>query len=373
MSRLLLLLSVAALLAGSGCRDDGQKQTPTASDISTHPVYSKYEFGAEDNIIDIGVQPLFVPHNIIYETMKRDRVLRRALAEKGMEIRFHGFHKGKDINFFVGRGDLEAAIVGDMPTLIAAATSDILATSLLNQGFISIVADKPMLMEDLRAKKVAYPPGSNAHYALLSALTSAGVSPDDVILVAMDIDEILDAFVRGEIDAFSAWEPTPTIAVRSLDNASIIHRSYTVGFLYFNSSLFEKHPDAVKEVVASVVRALIWLKRNTNNLGMAASWAIEAVEDFSGEEFVLAVDDYVTIARNDILGIEALSLIPARDIEAGGYLEKELAFLLDAGTLPATTVPDAVLDKFDRSLVMDIIANKTLYGVNKFDYEDSDN
>ncbi len=368
MSRLLLLLSVVALFAVPGCQDDRQKETPAASDMSAHPVYSKYEFGVEDSIIDIGVQPLFVPMNIIHETMKRDRMLHRALAAKGMEIRFHSFHKGQDINFFVERGDLEAAIVGDMPALTAAATMDVKATSLLNQGFIYIVADKPMLMEYLRGKRVAYPAGSNAHYALLRALSSGGVSHDDVTLVAMDVNKMPGAFARGDIDAFSAWEPMPSVAVRSLDNAFVIHRSYTVGFMYFVASLYDKRPDAVRDVAASVVRALIWLKRDTLNLERAATWAIESAEDFSGKDSVLIAGDYIEIAREDILGIDSFGLIPARDLKPGGYLEKALTFLQDIGEIPASDGLDSVLDKFDRTLVLDIIANKTLYGVNKFDY-----
>ncbi|HEB02338.1 MAG TPA: hypothetical protein ENI12_03815 [Nitrospirae bacterium] len=372
MGRLLLLLALAALLAVPGCQDDRQKEMPAASDLSAHPVYSKYEFGAEDNVIDIGVQPLFVPMNIIHETMKHDRLLRRALADKGMEIRFHDFYKGQDINFFVERGDLEAAIVGDMPALTAAATMDVMATSMLSQGVISIVADKPMLIEDLRGKRVAYPAGSNAHHALLSALASAGVSPDDVTLVAMDVDKMSTAFARGDIDAFSSWEPTPSVAVRSLDKAFVIHRSYTVGFMYFVNPFYDKHPDAVRDVAASVVRALIWMRLDTRNLKRAASWAVENAEDFSGEKSILIAEDYIEIAREDMLGIESFSLIPARDLEPGGYLEMALAFLQDVGKIPATAGPNPVLDKFDRSLVQDIITNKKLYGANKFDYEDLD-
>ena len=46
MGRLLLLLALAALLVVPGCQDDRQKEMTAASDLSAHPVYSKYEFGA---------------------------------------------------------------------------------------------------------------------------------------------------------------------------------------------------------------------------------------------------------------------------------------------------------------------------------------
>ena len=136
-------------------------KTETVSDISPpdmshHPIYSKYEFGKTDNIIDIGIQPLEIPPGVISETMQRDTVLRDALSELGLKARFHPFLKGADINFFLRRGDMEVVFAGDMPTVTASTTLDVVVVTLTKMGFNSIVARDHMLLENLRGKRIAY-------------------------------------------------------------------------------------------------------------------------------------------------------------------------------------------------------------------------
>lgn len=116
-----------------------------------------------------------------------------------------------------------------MPALSAAATMDIIIPVLMQQGFISILARQPMLIRKLRGKRIGYAFGSNAHYALLSILSSAGITEDDVQLVSMDTHEMADALSQGTIDAFSAWEPTPAIARARYPDFVTIHQKLTTG------------------------------------------------------------------------------------------------------------------------------------------------
>ena len=195
----------------------GGGPVPAASvpDLSDHPVYRDYHFGKADHVIDFGTQPVWLPTCMISETMRRDVLLKKALAEQGLEIQFHSFLKGADVNYFLARGDLEVGIGGDMPALSAAANSGVHIVALTQQGFCSIVAREDMLMKELRGKRIAYAFGSNAHYALLQSLASAGLRERDVRLIPLDVTEMPDALADGTINAFSAWEPTPTIALRA--------------------------------------------------------------------------------------------------------------------------------------------------------------
>ena len=211
------------ILAG----EERTEQNPPFSepDLSNHPMYAKYEFSKEKKIINIGTQPLWVPTGLITAAMKRDIVLRSVLSEMNKEIRFYGFLKGDDVNFFLKRGDLAGGIAGYMPVISAAATFDIMVTNMVQQGFTSIVARHHMLMSELRGKPIGYAVGSNAHYSLLLALSSVGLNEKNVHLISMDVDRMPDALHAREIDAFSAWEPTPAITLLKYDNAVIIHRN----------------------------------------------------------------------------------------------------------------------------------------------------
>ena len=84
-----------------------EKQAPTVltPDLSRHPIYRTYDVSEEANVVDFGIQPLVVSCAIICEVMRRDAVLHEVLAGEGLQIRFHPFLKGADVNFFLGRGE----------------------------------------------------------------------------------------------------------------------------------------------------------------------------------------------------------------------------------------------------------------------------
>lgn len=368
----IVLLTIMAVFFGSACSSEtgGDTNLPTASepDLSLHPIYSNYDFGHQDNIIDIGIQPLWIPPGIITETMKRDAVLQRALSEDGMEIRFHAFLKGADVNFFLKRGDLEAAIGGDMPALTVAATYDITVTSLIQHGYSSIVARKYILMPELKGKKVAYAFGSNAHFALLNSMAVVGLSEADVDLVPLDVNEMPEALAAGKIDAFSAWEPTPTIAKTQYDGIVTVQRNTISGYLYFSSSFAAKHPAAVSQIVASQLRALNWLKIDEQNLLEASGWALQTGQMLTGQELGLSVEQCATMAREDIINPAIIAIIPEKFIEPGGLLHQEFVFLQRLEMIPPTVEWKAIQSSFDLNLAKKILRSEREYQLAKYDY-----
>jgi len=122
-----------------------------------HSIYSNYVFDNTDKVINIGIQPLYLPTGLISEVMERDMVLQKALQGLGVEVRYYPFLKGNDVNFFLQNKDLDIGIGGDMPAISAAAKMNIIIPVTLQQGFTSIVAPRPMLTSQLRGKRIAYP------------------------------------------------------------------------------------------------------------------------------------------------------------------------------------------------------------------------
>jgi len=111
-----------------------EKPSPSP-DLNHHPVYSTYKFGRDTKVIDFAIAPVAIPAGVLSETIKRDKILRQSLQRLGVELRFHSFQKGKDANFFIRRGDVEAAIFADIPALTLAATFDTKVVALAKQGF----------------------------------------------------------------------------------------------------------------------------------------------------------------------------------------------------------------------------------------------
>jgi sulfonate transport system substrate-binding protein len=348
-------------------REEPQAPSVSTPDLSVHPIYSKYDFSKEANVIDVGVQPL-LPTGTVTEAMKRDAVLREALAEKGMEIRLHHFLKGADVNFFLRRGDLEVGIGGDMPAITAAAEFKALVVGMIQQGFCAIVATKHMLMEELRGKRVGCAFGSNAHYALLNALSFAGLQESDVRLVSLDVNEMPDALAQGRIDAFCAWEPTPSIALTRFEDQVVIHRSLSSGYLYFSPSFAEEHPEALRLIVASQFRAMRWLWRAPENLADASRWTLEAGQNLSGQAPVLSAKQYGRLARTDMLGLSPMPTIPKKDLAPEGRLALEFEFLKNSGNVSSTARWDEVRSCFDRTILREVISAPREYRLATYQY-----
>lgn len=343
-------------------------QVSAAPNLSDHPIYREYEFGQDESVIDLGTQPLWVPTCLISETMRRDNVLHTALAEHGLIIRFHPFLKGADVNSFLRHAELEVGIGGDMPALTAVADSNALVVTLIQQGFCSIVANRHMSISELRNKRIAYAFGSNAHYALIHALSSAGLRETDVRLIPLDVNEMPDALAEGRIDAFSAWEPTPTIALTRFERAVVIHRNTTSGYLYFSRSFADRHPEAVRQIVASQLRSMKWLRNQKENLLQASRWALTAGQDLSGQTPVLSPEQYLALAKSDLLGISSIPIIPRKHLADGGPLHREFEFLQSLGKIVDTAGWDRVRSCFDHSIVEEVLSPRGRYRLYAYDH-----
>jgi len=339
------------------------------SDLSKHPIYTKYEFDKTENIINIGIQPLYLPTGMISAAMKRDTTLSEVLSGLDIKIRYYSFLKGDDVNYFLRRGDLDVGIGGDMPAIFAAATLDVVIPALIQQGFISIVADRHMLMSELRRRRIGFAFGSNAHYALLKALASEGLSEAEVILIPMEATEMPEALHSGEIDAFSAWEPTPAITTMKDPGSVVIHRVLSSGYLYFLKAFSDQHPEAVRQIIAAEIRAIRWMQSDRRNLLLAGKWAIQAGEKLSGQNIGLSVEQYADLAVRDILGLTSAPIVPKNDFKRNGPLHMEYEFLEALGKISPSSSWEKVRDSFDCQIIAEVFANPKRYDLDDFNYE----
>ncbi len=362
LSALFVIILIILLLPKNN-EDLVQKNNPIA-------LYEEYNYGETDKIIDIGMQPLWVPANIICEAIKRDLILKEELEKLGMELRFHNYLKGSDVNTYILNGELEAGIVGDMPALTIAAKTDVFIPILIQHGFTSIVANHHMEMIELQGKKIGYAFGSNAHYALLVALSGVGLSDNEVKLIQIDVNEMPEALYSGEIDAFSAWEPTPSIAVSKQYNNSfvIIHRTMSTGYMYFTNEFTEYYPDAVKLIIAAEIRALNWLQSDNKYLADAIEWIMQTGKVGFNVNIILTSEEYSVLAKQDIIGIEDLPIIPENFLEQGGKLYNQFIFLKSINIIQKETSWEQVFNRFDQDIILEIISNSIEYKIDTFNY-----
>ncbi|MBM4054031.1 MAG: hypothetical protein FJ264_05045 [Planctomycetes bacterium] len=347
----------------------GKNHNPIAfSDLSQHPIYSKYKFTKGDTIVNFGTQPLYLPTGLITEAMRRDKILYKSLSELGIQINFYPLLKGDDINFFLKQGNLDAGIGGDMPAITAAATLDIVIPSLIQQGFTSIVANRSILIENLKNKPVGYAFGSNAHYALLNAFLSEGLTEQQILLIPMDTTEMPDALHSGRILAFSAWEPTPTITLNKYPESVIIHRTLSSGFLYFLRSITERNPEIIHHILAAKIRAINWIQSSREHLLLTSKWALDAARELSDSDISISIEENAELAKKDILRFSSAPIIPENELTRNGSLFREFEFLQNINIIPPTIEWKRVYESFDRRIIIDVLTNPEKFQFHEFQY-----
>ena len=333
-----------------------ERSQPVRIDFS----YEGHRFGDPGSVIDLGIQPLWLP-GVISEVMRRDTILHEALAEHGFEIRFHPFLKGADVNTFIASRHLEAGIGGDMPALTACGRFLITVTSLIDRSFSSIVAATPTRTIDLRGKRIGYGFGSNAHRMLLETLSEVGLGIDDVHLVAIDVNEMPEALTGGVVDAFAAWEPTPTTTLARNPSAGVVSLDIATGYLYFERGFAERYPVIVRDIVASQIRSMTWLKRGHSHLMAASRWTVEAGRELLGDRSPPPAEQWAAAANAGLLGTETSAALPEEDMQDGGPLHRSFLFLQELGLISKGARWLDVATCFDPTVVAEVVSDGTAY------------
>lgn len=313
--------------------------------------------------------PLAVPISVLGETMQRDRILQRNLAGKGVKLAFKPFAKGNDVIPLIREGKLAGVSMSDMPAIEAVITGDMRMLGFTKQSYAAIVAPQGIQIRELRNKRIGNAYGSTSHYALLQALAAAGMTERDVTLVPLNADQMVAALETGTIDAFAAWEPTPTVALQKFPGRyALIGRQTSYSFFMLSESLLKTNPETAREITAALVRSIRWLRKSEANLLTASRWAMTGVQAFTGKPSQLSEQAIARITRTDLLDLPGAPVIPAALASGDSLLLKQFEFLKLTGKLPADASRDRVMRSIDVWMIKEIIRQPSKYALNRFEY-----
>lgn len=330
--------------------------------------FDRYGLSPVSPNVDIGVQPLGYPSGIISAVMQRDRILKQALQNSQHPLKMHPFKRGADMVPLFADGRIEAGLVGDMPTILAAASGHVFVAGLVKQATTSIVAKEGVQIDSLAGKRIGYVEASSAHHTLLQAFAAAGIQGSQVTLIPIGIADMPEALARGDIDAFSAWEPAPSIALAKNPDNHVIFRGVSTDYFLLERRFVKRSPDLALHVIAAFVRSIEWMRRSKSNTEKAVNWAIADATHFSGKPNPLSVKQIVVITHREILDIPSAPVILVDS--ASPPLQKQFQFLRTLNKLP----PDASWDNLKESMQYDglsrVLADKRTYQLRQYDYED---
>lgn len=330
--------------------------------------FDRYELAPASATVDLGVQPLGYPSGVISAVMRHDRILQKALAGAKQPLKMHPFRRGADMLTLLAERRLEAGLLGDMPTILAAAAGNVWIIGLVKQAPTAIIAKGDVQIRGLAGKRIGYVEASSAHLTLLQGLASAGIDATQVKLVSLAVDAMPDALERGEIDAFAAWEPAPSIALGNSDKNHIVFRGLSTDYFVIGQDFVKRSPQAALQVVAGFLRAIEWMRRSQRNLDKAAHWALADSETFSGKPVSISLSQIASITHRDILDIpSAPAILTSHDASP---LKDEYQFLTKLGKLPADAKWENLEAAFSYDGLARVMAEARAFQLRTFDYED---
>lgn len=120
--------------------------------------------------------------------------------------------------------------------------------------------------EDIRGKKIATAVGTNSDYFMYEFLKKYKMTPKDVQITNMKAPDMKVALVKGDIDAYFAWEPHIYYAKKELGDKAIV---FAPGDLYegrqtvnMNREYVKENPEVVRKVIRALLKAETFIQKN---------------------------------------------------------------------------------------------------------------
>ncbi len=251
MKKLILGLSVAALIGFTGCSGATVQDTETQASQADAEV-----------TLRIAAQPfpLYTPVYVAYE----EGFLDEELSAVGADYTWQEFKSGPLVNEAVAAGEADLGFMADLPAIIAKSTGqpiEVISNVAYGEKGLAVLV-KPdsdiQSVADLKGKKVAYATGSYAQHLLALLLSNEGLTLDDVESINLGAGDQPAALASGEVDALVIWEQYISQLVsdgqaRVLADGTGVKRGNMV--TYAVTDYAEKNPDVIKAYIKALDRA----------------------------------------------------------------------------------------------------------------------
>lgn len=203
----------------------------------------------------IGYEPLYLARSLAYF--------------KESTVRFHEMTTASDVlKAFRNRTIDVAALTLDEALLLVQDGIDVrilLVTDISNGADVIIAKPSLKSIRDLKGKRVGVESMALGAYVLSRALDKAGLTPRDVTIVPVAVQEHERAYAAGKIDAVVTFEPAKT-KLRALGGRSIFDSSEIpneiIDVIVVRADILHSKSGQLKELEDGWFKALEYLQKN---------------------------------------------------------------------------------------------------------------
>lgn len=303
--------SLHVVLAACNSPTPTTSNSPNASPASTTaPATNVVRFGYQKSTI----------------LLKAKGVLEKRLAPEGVKVEWTEFPAGPPLLEALNVGAIDIGPVGESPPIFAqaagAALTYVAAIAPNPQGNgILVPKDSPLQsVADLKGKKVAFTKGSSANYLTVQLLEKSGLKFTDIQPVFLAPADARAAFVKGEVDAWTIWDPF-FAAAEVAANARVLATGEGVnklGGYYIASRKFASEQPKILKAVLEEIRSLEeWSDKNRDEVATVLTDALkldaEAVKKATQRRvfgLTAVTDDLITEQQKVADTYYQLKLIP---------------------------------------------------------------
>jgi NitT/TauT family transport system substrate-binding protein len=202
----------------------------------------------------------------------------------------------------------------------------------------------------------------------MRGLKAANMSASDVQLVPMEPFQMPDALENATVDAYSAWEPTPSISLARDAKNRAIYRGMSTDWVVMPRQWASSQPKAATALMASYVRSINWMRKTKSNLEQAAHWVIADGNAFSVEAAKPTIEKAMEIARKDLLDVPGAPSIPAL-LDGVAPLVREFIFLKELGVISGNVSEDVLRTAFGYGGLKVVQSDPKGFRLFAFDYD----
>lgn len=249
-----LLIMVMCMTCVSGC---GSKSKSSKADTSSSSSTGKKKY-------KLGISPY--PAFYTWYICEAEKYFEKNNID--VELVYFPVYSDSVQAFNTGQVDMLAMA---MPDVIAPYVNGIgLETVLIldnSNGADGLVASKGIdSVKDLKGKSVATEYGTIEHFFLLNALEEAGLSENDIKFTNLSIADSAPAFLSGQVDAASLWEPSLSQAQAKEGCKLLISSEDTPGLipdvLVASKDMCENNKEDVEKVINAYFDGMEFYSKN---------------------------------------------------------------------------------------------------------------
>lgn len=216
---------------------------------------------ASDKVLRVGSQK----GSAIFIAARQNGSLEKLFTPLGVRVEWAEFEYGPPLLEAMRVGSIDIGAVGDTPPIFAqVARANLLYVAAAPSGASAILVppgSKLTTLSDLKGKRVAFARGSSSHNLTVAALEKAGLAYSDIEPIYLAPADAAAAFERGNIDAWTVWDPYYAIyeshpGIRVLAKSSDITPQNS--FFMARQTYVEANPDIIGKAVAEFSRIGAW-------------------------------------------------------------------------------------------------------------------